>query len=282
MKLPNRDCIRNIRTSMYYFEKKFNSRYAVNDGDNIFINFVTLFRAIYSFKFINMRKINNYDWIYIVNYFNRFVKFLEKKYESLQMDTILSNCKINKSDFELILLICYAIAGNRENYFKQKENCSTTDQMYQIDEIDTILQLSEPIMSQLNFKKLKNKTKIRIILTKYKHNIKQIVRILKRNINEFGVCDFSTTANIAATANIDHHSQFIKYVINKNTRDGKSYIKWKNLNQFKQCNYCKSNENILKTCKKCENVFYCSKLCQKRDWKIGNHRNHCGIIECVD
>ena len=44
---------------------------------------------------------------------------------------------------------------------------------------------------------------------------------------------------------------------------------------FKQCNWIKCNKkNIkLRKCKKCKSVFYCSKQCQKDDWKA--HRQIC-------
>ena len=40
-----------------------------------------------------------------------------------------------------------------------------------------------------------------------------------------------------------------------------------------QCQTCSRNTKRLKLCKKCKNVYYCSKLCQKRDWL--RHRAEC-------
>ncbi|MCP3659096.1 MAG: zinc finger MYND domain-containing protein [Bacteroidetes bacterium] len=44
----------------------------------------------------------------------------------------------------------------------------------------------------------------------------------------------------------------------------------------KTCYQCKKNgnKNLIKKCKRCREVYYCSKKCQKIDWK-SKHRNDC-------
>eukprot|EP01084_Bolivina_argentea_P053107 97498_1 len=41
------------------------------------------------------------------------------------------------------------------------------------------------------------------------------------------------------------------------------------------CDYCGDKIKKLKSCKGCAMCFYCSKRCQKMDWKVQNHRNIC-------
>lgn len=48
-----------------------------------------------------------------------------------------------------------------------------------------------------------------------------------------------------------------------------------NVMMIKQCNYCHKKNAKLKTCKNCRNVLYCSKLCQKKDWNLSNHKSKC-------
>ena len=50
---------------------------------------------------------------------------------------------------------------------------------------------------------------------------------------------------------------------------------FKNLCRMKECNYCYEKNVKLKTCNRCHEVYYCSKKCQKLDWKIGNHGKNC-------
>ena len=55
-----------------------------------------------------------------------------------------------------------------------------------------------------------------------------------------------------------------------------------NIAMFKECNYngCNKKDVILKRCQKCVSVYYCSRLCQKKDWL--NHRNVCKSLESRD
>ena len=52
-------------------------------------------------------------------------------------------------------------------------------------------------------------------------------------------------------------------------------IQWINVISKKICNNCHCRNKILKKCKNCLKVFYCSKKCQKIDWNIRNHRVSC-------
>ena len=56
---------------------------------------------------------------------------------------------------------------------------------------------------------------------------------------------------------------------------GSKYLIWRNLMTQKECNYCQKLDKILYKCKKCRFVAYCSVLCQKKDWNLGNHREKC-------
>ena len=55
-----------------------------------------------------------------------------------------------------------------------------------------------------------------------------------------------------------------------------------NIAMFKECNYngCNKKDVILKRCKKCVSVYYCSRSCQKKDWL--NHRNVCKSLKSRD
>eukprot|EP01084_Bolivina_argentea_P053108 97499_1 len=43
----------------------------------------------------------------------------------------------------------------------------------------------------------------------------------------------------------------------------------------KRCDYCGVTGKKLRSCKGCAIRFYCSRICQKMDWKIENHRAKC-------
>ena len=73
---------------------------------------------------------------------------------------------------------------------------------------------------------------------------------------------------------VNEYKLLMLNIINKETRNHKLYLKWKNVCLLKRCNFCKRNDKKLKKHKykyrNTANVYYCSKFCQKRDWML-NH-----------
>ena len=55
-----------------------------------------------------------------------------------------------------------------------------------------------------------------------------------------------------------------------------------NIAMFKECNYseCNKKDIRLKRCKNCVSVYYCSRLCQKKDWL--NHKRVCKKLNSRD
>ena len=51
---------------------------------------------------------------------------------------------------------------------------------------------------------------------------------------------------------------------------------FRNLCNVRECGYYNSKTTLLKKCSKCKNVFYCSRICQKKDWN-GGHNNVCTV-----
>ncbi len=47
----------------------------------------------------------------------------------------------------------------------------------------------------------------------------------------------------------------------------------KNVWNLKECQFCQRKNKVLRMCKSCRAIFYCSKKCQKRDWK--DHKKQC-------
>ena len=51
----------------------------------------------------------------------------------------------------------------------------------------------------------------------------------------------------------------------------------KNIAMSKECNFikCRRKNIKLKVCKRCKSVYYCSRACQKKDWKYCMHKDCC-------
>ena len=58
-------------------------------------------------------------------------------------------------------------------------------------------------------------------------------------------------------------------------RKPKTFTTMKNIANFKQCHWknCLKQNKILKLCRQCKCVWYCSKKCQKMDWSL--HKQQC-------
>lgn len=70
----------------------------------------------------------------------------------------------------------------------------------------------------------------------------------------------------------DHTNILHQFFLGDNSEA--NYISWRNIAMRKEC-HCLKKFKILKRCKKCKKVVYCSTKCQKKDWKFGNHRSNC-------
>ena len=65
-----------------------------------------------------------------------------------------------------------------------------------------------------------------------------------------------------------------KLFVNNNNDCNNLRYGLKNVVLSKQCHYCMTKDVKLKKCNGCKSVFYCSRLCQKKDW-VKNHMRYC-------
>ena len=67
--------------------------------------------------------------------------------------------------------------------------------------------------------------------------------------------------------------QTISTLADKTNQDVPFYV---SNNRLSDCHFCRTTgpkDSIMKRCSQCRKVYYCSKKCQKQDWK--NHKAHC-------
>ena len=74
--------------------------------------------------------------------------------------------------------------------------------------------------------------------------------------------------------NINSLNIFFDNVFNRDFHCEK-FVAWRNIATMKECNVCYRKTKVLRKCKKCKNVLYCSKQCQKVDWCLNNHKLVC-------
>ena len=200
--------------------------------------------GIISFKFINIDNIKQSNFIklklyitkYIINYIEPNLIALKLKHEQFVGVSSLAT---------MVLSMCFFFLEIKRKYV---EYCK---------------------LLHTKLKRIRNikKRNRRAILCQILKNFVQKFQKLRmfENCNNISV--------LISKATEMQHNKWLLNVINKETRDNNLYLKWKNVTSIKYCNDCYSSDRKLKTCNKCKQVMYCSKNCQKRDWKL--HKSVC-------
>ena len=66
-----------------------------------------------------------------------------------------------------------------------------------------------------------------------------------------------------------------KLILSNSSNDNK-VLTWRNVAGLKECAHCHKKHKLLRVCRKCKEFFFCSKKCQKIDWKQNEkHRKLC-------
>ena len=130
-------------------------------------------------------------------------------------------------------------------------------------------------LKQLDSKSTNNSKDIYVRIGQSLDNCLKIVQNFRLNLYKCCKNVSSRTPGPIAQALDCQTNSWIHFVINPKTREDELYLKWKNVTSIKYCNYCEKSDGKLSKCKNCKKVYYCSKLCQKKDWNLKCHRNVC-------
>ena len=90
--------------------------------------------------------------------------------------------------------------------------------------------------------------------------IKTLCKIKMYHVKCFSLLKFNKYFKLVINCDDDNNLQNINKTIQY----------FKNLSSFKECHWrgCLNKNQTLKKCKNCQCVYYCSRLCQKLDWKM--------------
>ena len=123
---------------------------------------------------------------------------------------------------------------------------------------------------KLSSKKLKNINKQeKLIILQILYVCKKLNDLIS---NKFKLLNDKTNKSYMSYAS--QMAEIFEHIINNKTRKDQLYLKWKYSIMDKCCSNCKEKNKKLMKCKKCKNVLFCSKLCQKKYWKLG-HSKEC-------
>ena len=168
-------------------------------------------------------------------------------------------------DITKYIIWCYYLIGNDkkcEKYFIAHQ--------YWVNQVSSHLKIKYNISSSLTvmqvhwrtlewytiFRRLKCDSSVRLIL-------------FESYINHELISLYGLTQEL-----IDHKQyNLVDQVLTQDITNS-DYVGWRNLALQKQCAYCYNKTNILKKCKGCKKVCYCSKLCQRRHW-VFEHKIKC-------
>ena len=288
--------IRYIRTSMFFFANNINNIYNINNTD-IYIDDGAFWQAIamvtlglFSFHYINIEKIkeeknttmnlhNGIKFIeYIRNYLQKYVidniePYLHLIYETenTSLITILKNAV-------WVLQLCYAMIGDKTKYRLMETHvrvCGVKSVLIK-NGSKLILEMSSLLELRTNYFNCCSQWKqVCTILDKFCHVITSIDRYDSNSDLVHYQHENDHDDNIMMAYHKKFHNM-IEHIIDDRTRQDTLFLQWKNTISHKNCNYCNKKCVVLRKCARCMKVFYCSKYCQKRDWKFGDHRHKCG------
>ena len=221
-----------------------------------------LFHDLCNVKHINYHNINNYNYKYTkinLEYISKARFCVEnpfaKKLQIIEQDSVMAYC-------------VYWILGNvnKCNQIKQmvllKMQCNGNS-----SEFDAINRLEAEYLTNVNRMSVMMRSKMSAsdidmdhqgleMIMQLKHSVvKQLLQIrpdLSKNIEKKNRLSINTFNNYASMKLLN------------------------NLSMGKQCSWykCKKKSEKLLKCKQCKNVTYCSRVCQKKDWRF-KHRLVC-------
>lgn len=264
----NRQCMRLLRVSFHFASKNIN----LSLEDGLYWKHILLMSSInYSFTFLNIfTKLRNLDqtnkknifilFNWMANYFKRII--------TTNVTTVLKERNELKKKYNdapgvtACISFCTSIA--------------LIDMMFE--------KLNDKIDHSLNDTKTwpKESSMTNIMKSHIKAQAKERLQLLRTvldfaNLRQHQFAKTKAAERFCEAQNVKLENWFapfvhqtnnlMTHVLNQSTRDKHLYLKWKNTVLIKQCEMCSKRTSKLKKCHQCCKVFYCSRKCQKKDWK---------------
>lgn len=289
----DRSIVRFIRVSIMKFAKNINrdTVYQVCKRDGPFWEaFALIMGGKYSFYYIDSS-------LFQLDTLKKFVK-LRKYIEKFVVSPIsqglnkliaVSKLKQCKLMFEFwdeifgILRLCSCICGDVsgfETYRSSSHSLLKDIGVHQIQHLKQSRNVEISVLRAMYHIHDDDNEKKNALVASMENIWSDVMLLRNRFIKyKFGrICEFEN--QIESKSRLIHldkqFNQWKEQVAKK--KDTRLLLKWKNVTCIKFCNYCKQNNKKLKKCKGCAKVYYCSKLCQKKDWKQGEHSLCCTVL----
>lgn len=281
MEPTNRQCLRILRTSMAMFAK-YSQKRSVATDITYWTPLMKFTFVIYSFYNINVGKLDiqqsskhaqtttvdykvlNQNYQFVNKYLQKFVIDIahhdceddgDTEFGKKQNTTDIDIFSHIKNHFNYVVGICYAFSGNKQQALCYQSKC--TQHGTRTKWIDNMINSAiEMDITEVHLRQKQSLETLKEIISKHKREAQE----LHQN-------------NLVSNAYLYQHQQFVRHVLDKNTRNEMLYLQWKNATCVKKCHACCNHRQThrLYKCKRCKSVFYCSKRCQKKDWNSKNH-----------
>ena len=307
----DRNIVRFVRTSIWKFVQNINNvdeKYKIHKRDGLFWQaFALIMLGKYSFYYANSNLFltiinNNKDKDYkqsvdkascaidkLQKYLIKYVVTpIEQGLKKLGHKFNLSQCNFEfLQEIYGILRFCSCICGDWKMFQKYQALSSVLIQNTALNyQKDLKRDLEKCLMCSINkIKHVKTVTHTRRQTRRALATINAVSRDLMLLNKEFRKIKFGRECEVylemECKSRLNHlNKQFDKWkkhVVDENSRNDKLFSKWKNILPLKCCNYCGKNNKRLRKCQRCKKMYYCDKLCQKKDWKLNRHWLCCTI-----
>ena len=294
--LQTRKIVRTMRTSMLCFVKNLNqSNHQISDGP--FWKSLTLtMMGFYSFcclkptlldtaytsvnnSYQKLRYIQKYLCTYVVPYMEPNISSVVNDTYPFIQNTAFHHTVLKKADIPQFNTFCFGVShcyyaligssivlGNTSKYMYYEQQIAQA-LMTGVFYHDFALKMCQTI-ADVN----KNPS---LMTPEIFENVVFIIQLYQQRLER---CKWEIDiikSAIHRNAILNQSNEWLCHVVDENTRQHELYIKWKNATCIKYCHYCNKIDSKLFKCKKCQKVYYCSRLCQKKDWNLKRHRMSC-------
>ena len=279
---------RIVRASMAKMATVFQNNCTNIEDNKYWKRMILITLGVYSFYFLNFERFHAINTVakysnahsHAIRYLKKFViSNIESNLATLNFSCENVCSKLSSA----ILAVSYAFIGNFEKY--NKYSSYLFDIVIDIWPKSILSNIFVIVQHAIEIRSIKNGQEknhyVESIVSIEQHNAKMLreLQTVVETINNHSKHNTRDDVRDTSWVNSDQYRKWVRYVVDKETRNEIMFSKWKKALSCKRCYNCgdcltTSMTLAFKKCKNCQKAFYCNKECQKQHW-LSHHSKMC-------